>query len=182
MEGVRVEGRPPAVETVVSVPRWMCSYWYVTGRKGAVQEREGVVGGLWCCSRNLVKILDMYSTLLPPLSPPLPSPPLLSPPHLLQNTGIVVMIMLIASCICCIGYVGLCCGDLPLVARVIGAVCLLIAAVAAVLFAGQGFWWAWNSSALLYRCTSKYSTMMIFCSSSSSSSSSSSLFLPPPPT
>ena len=54
-----------------------------------------------------------------------------------QNTGIVVMMMLIASCICCVGFVGLCCGELPSVARIIGAVCLLIAAIAAVLYCGQ---------------------------------------------
>lgn len=52
----------------------------------------------------------------------------------LTNTGIVVMIMLIASCICCVGFVGLCCGDLPLAARIVGAVCLIVAAVAALLY------------------------------------------------
>ena len=54
-----------------------------------------------------------------------------------QNTGIVVMMMLIASCVCCVGFVGLCCGEFPLIARVIGAVCLAVTAVAAFLYTGK---------------------------------------------
>lgn len=54
----------------------------------------------------------------------------------LTNTGIVVMMMLISSCICCVGYVGLCCGDLPTYARIIGVVCLIVAAVGALLYSG----------------------------------------------
>lgn len=63
----------------------------------------------------------------------------------LTNTGIVVMMMLIASCVCCVGFVGLCCGDLPVVARIIGVVCLIIAAVAALLYTG---WIAYGTYAV----------------------------------
>jgi hypothetical protein len=63
----------------------------------------------------------------------------------LQNAGIVVMIMLIGSCVCCVGFVGLCCGEFPLVARVIGAICLLVAAVTALLYSG---WLAYGAFAL----------------------------------
>ena len=38
---------------------------------------------------------------------------------------------------CCVGFVGLCCGEFPTVARIIGAVCLIVAAVMAILYSGE---------------------------------------------
>jgi hypothetical protein len=66
----------------------------------------------------------------------------------LTNTGIVVMMMLIASCVCCVGFVGLCCGEFPLIARVIGAICLAVTAVGVFLYAG---WIAYGTYALTKR-------------------------------
>ena len=43
----------------------------------------------------------------------------------LQNTGIIVTLTIFSSCVCCISYIGLCCG-LPSWAKILGAIGITI--------------------------------------------------------
>ena len=48
--------------------------------------------------------------------------------YTMQNTGIVVTLTIFSSCVCCVSYVGLCCG-LPTWAKILGAIGIAIVAM-----------------------------------------------------
>ena len=65
------------------------------------------------------------------LSPPLP--PFLHTP---QTSGIIVLVMLFSSCLCCCSVFSLCCGDFPKAVKIIGAILFIIVCLALSIYIG----------------------------------------------
>ena len=53
-----------------------------------------------------------------------------------QNSGIFVMLMVVASCLCCGAYICLCCGDFPRGVTIVSIICFILVILAGALFIG----------------------------------------------
>ena len=81
-----------------------------------------------------IRILILFPLFLP-LFPPF-SFFLLSPHTYLQTSGIIVLVMLFSSCLCCCSVFSLCCGDFPKAVKIIGAVLFIIVCLALSIYIG----------------------------------------------
>ena len=68
----------------------------------------------------------------------LPSSPLPPPPHTHtpQTSGIIVLVMLFSSCLCCCSIFSLCCGDFPKAVKIVGTILFILVCLALSVYIG----------------------------------------------
>ena len=103
---------------------------------------ESVGSWEWWCHNACIHAYYcfIHILILFPLFPLSPSPFLLPPfpplPHTLQTSGIIVLVMLFSSCLCCCSVFSLCCGDFPKAVKIIGVVLFIIVCLALSVYIG----------------------------------------------